>query len=35
MISPYSNEKVDLLNTLREVSDGKLYLEKEYANCTR
>jgi len=23
------------LNTLREVSDGKMFLEREFANCTQ
>lgn len=32
---PSREEKYNLLNTLREASDGKLFLEREYANCTR
>lgn len=32
---PTREERYNLLTTLREASDGKLFLEKEYANCTR
>ena len=32
---PTREEKYLLLQTLREVSDGKMFLEREYANCTR
>jgi len=32
---PSREEKYNLLQTLREASDGKLFLEREYANCTR
>ncbi len=32
---PTRQEKYALLGTLRETSDGKLFLEKEYALCTR
>ena len=32
---PNREEKYNLLNTLREASDGKMFLEREYANCTR
>lgn len=32
---PTREEKYTLLQTLREVSDGKMFLEREYANCTR
>jgi hypothetical protein len=31
---PTREEKYNLLNTLREVSDGKMFLEREYANAT-
>jgi hypothetical protein len=32
---PTREEKYNLLNTLREASDGKMFLEREYANCTK
>lgn len=32
---PTREERYNLLTTLREATDGKLFLEKEYANCTR
>lgn len=32
---PNREEKYKLLETLREASEGKLFLEREYANCTR
>jgi hypothetical protein len=32
---PSREEKYNLLHTLREASDGKLFLEREYANCTK
>lgn len=32
---PTREEKYNLIATLREASDGKLFLEREYANCTR
>lgn len=32
---PTRDEKYNLLQTLREASEGKLFLEREYANCTR
>lgn len=32
---PTREEKYNFLSTLREASDGKLFLEREYANCTR
>lgn len=32
---PNREEKYNLLSTLREASEGKLFLEREYANCTR
>jgi hypothetical protein len=32
---PTREEKYNLLKTLREASEGKLFLEREYANCTR
>lgn len=32
---PTREEKYNLLSTLREASDGKMFLEREYANCTR
>lgn len=32
---PTREEKYTLLQTLREVSDGKMFLEREYANTTR
>lgn len=31
---PNREERYKLLETLREASDGKLFLEKEYAHCT-
>lgn len=31
---PTREEKYTLLQTLREASDGKMFLEREYANCT-
>jgi len=27
-------QKFQLLETLREASDGKMFLEREYASCT-
>lgn len=32
---PSRDEKYMMLETLREASDGKMFLEKEYAECTR
>jgi hypothetical protein len=32
---PTRDDKYNLLHTLREASDGKLFLEKEYAQCTK
>ena len=32
---PNREEKYKLLNTLREASEGKIFLEREYAKCTR
>ena len=32
---PNREEKYHLITTLREASDGKMFLEREYANCTR
>lgn len=32
---PTREERYKLLTTLREASDGKMFLEREYANCTR
>ena len=32
---PNRDEKYKLIHTLREASEGKLILEREYANCTR
>lgn len=32
---PTREEKYNLLQILREASEGKLFLEREYANCTR
>lgn len=32
---PSREDKYNLLSTLREGTDGKLFLEREYANCTR
>lgn len=29
------DEKMQMLVTLREASEGKIFLEKEYADCTR
>ena len=31
---PNREEKYNLLKTLREVSEGKLFLEQQYATCT-
>ncbi len=31
---PTREERYNLLNTCREASEGKLFLEKEYADCT-
>ena len=31
---PTRDERYELLQTLREASDGKLFLEREYAQCT-
>jgi hypothetical protein len=32
---PTREEKYNLLTTLRESSEGKMFLEREYANCTQ
>ena len=32
---PNREEKYHLITTLRDASDGKMFLEREYANCTR
>ena len=32
---PSREERFKTLETLREATDGKMFLEKEYANCTR
>lgn len=32
---PTREEKYTLLQTLRDVSEGKMFLEREYANCTK
>lgn len=32
---PNREERYNLLTTLREVSEGKLFLEREYSKCTR
>ena len=32
---PTRDEKYQLLTTLRDTTDGKLFLEREYANCTK
>jgi 26S proteasome regulatory subunit N5 len=32
---PSREERYKLLETLMEASEGKLFLEREYANCTR
>jgi hypothetical protein len=32
---PNREQKYLLLETLRTASEGKLFLEREYANCTR
>jgi 26S proteasome regulatory subunit N5 len=32
---PARDEKFKLIETLREASEGKLFLEREYSQCTR
>jgi len=32
---PSTEERMAMLATLREASEGKIFLEREYANCTR
>jgi hypothetical protein len=32
---PNREEKYNLLSTIREASDGKMFLEREYANSTK
>jgi 26S proteasome regulatory subunit N5 len=32
---PSKDEKLSMLASLREASEGKIFLEREYANCTR
>jgi 26S proteasome regulatory subunit N5 len=32
---PSLEAKYEMLGTLREATDGKLFLEREYANCTK
>lgn len=32
---PTREEKYNLIQTLREASEGKMFLEREYANCTK
>lgn len=32
---PNRDEKYKLVSTLREASEGKIFLEREYATCTR
>ena len=32
---PTREEKFTFLQTLREATDGKMFLEREYAQCTR
>ncbi len=34
-VMPNREEKYNLISTLREASDGKLFLEREYSQCTR
>jgi len=34
-LMPNREEKYNLLSTIREASDGKMFLEREYANSTK